>query len=74
MMDLTKLQNTTLKTSSESAVINEDEFDLFQMPEGTAVEEQRAFEIWWRKMTGRYAIVLGGVEYKATLQYPKDNS
>lgn len=51
-----------------------EEFDLFttNYKGGTTEEilkEQRAFEIWWRKQTGRAAIVVGDFEYKATLKY-----
>lgn len=51
----------------------DEEFDLFTMSGNPSVEEQRDFEIWWRKMTGRAAIVISGVDYKATLNYPEDD-
>lgn len=44
-------------------------FDVFSMPEGTSLEEQRAFEIFWRKYTGRSCVVVSGVEYLGTLDY-----
>lgn len=50
-----------------------DEFDLFAMPEGATLEDQRAFEIFWRKYTGRSCVVIGGVEYLATLPYSDGN-
>ena len=45
-----------------------EEFDLFHSDE-ESVEVQRAFELWYRKQTGRSAIVIGNFEYKATLKY-----
>jgi hypothetical protein len=46
------------------------EFDLFTTDtRGMSLEEQRAFELYWRRQTGRYAIVMDGFEYKATLKY-----
>lgn len=49
-----------------------EQFDLFQMPAGTPLEEQRAFEIYWKKYTGRSCIVIAGVEYMTTLDYPEE--
>lgn len=46
-----------------------EEFDLFQMPEGTPVEMQRDFEIFWRKYTGRSCIVVAGVTYQKTMKW-----
>ena len=51
-----------------------EEFDLFTMSyKGGQIEdilkEQRAFEIWWKRQTGRAAIVVGDFEYQATLRY-----
>jgi hypothetical protein len=43
------------------------EFDLFSTDNGS-MEEQRAFEIWWKKQTGRSAVVISGFEYEATLE------
>lgn len=48
-------------------------FDVFQMPEGTPLEQQRDFEIYWRKYTGRSCIVVAGVEYLTTLEYPEES-
>lgn len=45
-----------------------DEFDVFNT-ETDDVQIQRAFELWWRKQTGRPAIVIQGFEYKASLKY-----
>lgn len=50
-----------------------ESFDVFSMPNGTPLEEQRDFEIFWRKYTGRPAIVVTGVEYMTTLDYPEDS-
>ncbi len=47
-------------------------FDVFAMPEGVSLEQQREFEIFWRKYTGRSCIVVSGVEYLTTLEYPKE--
>lgn len=52
----------------------DDEFDLFHMDGNPSPEEQRDFEIYWRKMTGRAAIVISGVEYKGTFDYPKEEA
>lgn len=49
-----------------------DEFDLFHMSGSPSAEEQRDFEIWWKKMTGRYAIVVSGVDYQGTFKYPEN--
>lgn len=46
-----------------------DEFDVFNTDDRTTPEQQRAFEIWWKRQTGRSAIVVGGFEYKNTLKY-----
>jgi hypothetical protein len=43
-------------------------FDLFHVPSGVSLEEQRAFEIYWKKYTGRTALAISGVEYVATLE------
>lgn len=48
-----------------------ESFDVFSMPEGTPLEQQRDFEIFWRKYTGRSCIVVTGVEYLTTLEYPE---
>jgi hypothetical protein len=49
-----------------------ESFDVFSMPEGTSLENQRDFEIFWRKYTGRSCIVVAGVEYLTTLDYPEE--
>ena len=43
------------------------EFDVFST-KMDSMEEQRAFEIWWKKQTGRSAVVINGFEYEATLE------
>lgn len=48
-----------------------ESFDVFSMPEGTSLENQRDFEIFWKKYTGRSCIVVTGVEYQTTLEYPE---
>lgn len=45
------------------------EFDLFHTDDQTTPEVQRAFEIWWKRQTGRSAIVIAGFEYVDTLKY-----
>lgn len=67
-----KLQQVIFKTSRKSLIMDE-EFDLFHMPGNPSASEQRDFEIWWRKMTGRAAIVISGVDYKTTLNYPEES-
>jgi hypothetical protein len=56
----------------ESKPVNLDtsQFDLFHMKDSTP-EEQREFELWWHKWTGRSAIVISGVDYLTTLPYPE---
>lgn len=44
-------------------------FDVFSMPEGTSMAEQRDFEIYWKKYTGRACIVVTGVDYLTTLPW-----
>lgn len=52
-----------------------EEFDLFEVEENLPLEQQRAFELFWKKYTGRSAIVIGGgVKYSATLSYPEGSS
>jgi len=48
-----------------------EKFDVFQMPPGTPMEQQRDFEIFWKKYTGRSCIVIAGVDYLTTLEYPE---
>ena len=51
---------------------DDEEFDLFTMDDNPTPSEQREFEIFWRKMTGRSAIVVPtGVEFKGTFKYPE---
>ena len=49
-----------------------EKFDVFQMPVGTPLEQQRDFEIFWKKYTGRSCIVVAGVDYLTTLEYPEE--
>ena len=56
--------------SKESA---NGEVDLFTMSGNPTPEEQREFEIFWKKITGRSAIVVPeGVEFKGTFKYPSE--
>lgn len=64
-----KLQKVHL-TESKPITIDSKQFDLFHM-ENSTPEEQREFELWWNKWTGRSAIVISGVDYIATLPYPE---
>lgn len=57
---------------SDTRPLDTSQFDLFHMKDSTP-EEQREFELWWHKWTGRSAIVISGVEYLTTLPYPKEN-
>jgi len=43
------------------------EFDLFST-KIDSMESQRAFEIWYKKQTGRSAIVVSDFDYMATLE------
>jgi len=50
-----------------------EELDLFTMSGNPSPEQQREFELFWKKMTGRMAIVVpDGIEFKGTFKYPKD--
>jgi len=68
-----KLQRVTLKKSgSWPATMNSPEVDLFTMDGNPSPEQQREFEIFWKKMTGRDCIVVPtGVEFKGTFKYPE---
>jgi len=45
------------------------QFDLFTSETSMSVEEQREFEIWWKRQTGRAAILVAGVQFVDTLEY-----
>ncbi len=48
-----------------------EEVDLFTMSGDPSPEQQREFELFWKKMTGRVAIVVPeGIEWKGTFKYP----
>ncbi len=69
-----KLQQVILKKSESwpNNMGDDEEFDLFTMDDNPTPSEQREFEIFWRKMTGRSAIVVPtGVEFKGTFKYPE---
>lgn len=66
-----KISKVHLQQPQEEAALPEA-FDVFSMPEGTPLEQQRDFEIFWRKYTGRPCIVVSGVDYLTTLNYPKE--
>ena len=70
-----KLLLATLKKSESWQQMSDgaDELDLFTMSGNPTPEQQREFEIFWREMTGRSAIVVpDGIEFKGTFKYPKD--
>ena len=51
--------------------MNSPEVALFTMDGNPSPEQQREFEIFWQKMTGRECIVVPtGVEFKGTFKYP----
>ena len=70
-----KLLLATLQKSESWQDMSEgaEEVDLFTMSGDPSPEQQREFELFWKKMTGRIAIVVPeGIEWKGTFKYPKD--
>ena len=70
-----KLLSVTLQKSESWQDMSDgaDELDLFTMSGNPSPEQQREFELFWKKMTGRMAIVVpDGIEFKGTFKYPKD--
>ena len=70
-----KLQSATLNKSESWLDMSEgaEEVDLFTMSNDPTPEQQRQFELFWKKMKGRMAIVVQeGIEFKGTFKYPKD--